>query len=167
MKIVTQLNFESYSRLLKTLYYKRVFVIATIVIGVFFLLLAVLGLIIDELNHLSYILSYGISGLIILLAPYVTITLKAKRSFFSNKMLQEEIAYEFTKDKIIMTGTSFRSEMEWSKIYKVREVKDWYLIYQSKQAMNLIPKDALRDQQTEFNQLLKQQEGLKLGLLSK
>ncbi|WP_294263454.1 YcxB family protein [uncultured Chryseobacterium sp.] len=69
------------------------------------------------------------------------------RSFFSvryafngNQNIQESIAYTFAEEKIRIQGETFDGEMAWSSVYKVKENKDWFLIYQSAKIMNMVPK---------------------------
>lgn len=63
-----------------------------------------------------------------------------KKVFFSNQNIQEAIAYTFTDEKIRMAGETFDSDFTWADVYKVKENKDWFLIYQSAQVMNMVPK---------------------------
>lgn len=61
-------------------------------------------------------------------------------AFSSNKNIQESITYTFTDEKIRIHGETFEEEISWNSIYKVKENKDWFLIYQSAQVMNMVPK---------------------------
>lgn len=70
-------------------------------------------------------------------------------------MLIEQIRYEFTDEKILLTGESFASEMEWQKIHKVLELRDWILIYQSKQVFNVIPKESFGKNLSDFKSLVR------------
>ena len=87
----------------------------------------------------------------------------AIRSFFSvrfafnsNKNIQESITYIFTDDKIRMVGETFDEDVVWSSIYKVKENKDWFLIYQSAQVMNMVPKKFFpKEQISELRNMIK------------
>ncbi len=68
-------------------------------------------------------------------------------AFSSNKNIQESITYTFTDEKIRIQGETFEEEISWSSIYKVKENKDWFLIYQSAQVMNMVPKKFLTKEQ--------------------
>ncbi len=53
-------------------------------------------------------------------------------------------------------GETFQSKLEWYKTYKVWEIQDWFLIYQSNLVFNLIPKRYFADNQLiEFRDLLR------------
>ena len=87
----------------------------------------------------------------------------AIRSFFSvrfafnpNKNIQESITYIFTDNKIRMVGETFDEDVAWSSIYKVKENKDWFLIYQSAKVMNMVPKKFFtKGQVSELRNMIK------------
>lgn len=53
--------------------------------------------------------------------------------------------------------------MDWTKIYKILELKNWILIYQNRQIANLIPKEYFGDNLHEFKELVKR-KGIKAKL---
>lgn len=63
-----------------------------------------------------------------------------KNIFNSNKKIQEIISYTFTDDKIRTEGETFDGDFTWNSVYKVKENKEWFLIYQSARIMNMVPK---------------------------
>lgn len=63
-----------------------------------------------------------------------------KNMFNSNKKIQEVISYTFTDEKIRTEGETFDGDFTWNSVYKVKENREWFLIYQSAQTMNMIPK---------------------------
>lgn len=63
-----------------------------------------------------------------------------KNIFNSNKKIQEVISYTFTDEKIRTEGETFDGDFTWNSVYKVKENREWFLIYQSAQTMNMIPK---------------------------
>lgn len=87
----------------------------------------------------------------------------AIRSFFSvrfafnsNKNIQESITYIFTDDKIRMVGETFDEDVTWSSVYKVKENKDWFLMYQSAKVMNMVPKKFFtKGQVSELRNMIK------------
>lgn len=74
---------------------------------------------------------------------------KIKNDFESNKSIQEEITYQFSNEKIEIIGESFHSEVSWATVFKVDELKDWFMIYQGNNAVNLIPKKNFTQQQKQ------------------
>ncbi|MCD0477680.1 YcxB family protein [Chryseobacterium sp. LC2016-29] len=65
---------------------------------------------------------------------------RLKNAFYSNKKIQEEIIYTFTDEKVQTKGETFDGDFTWNTVHRVKETKDWFLIYQSKTTMNMIPK---------------------------
>ncbi len=79
-----------------------------------------------------------------------------KKAFFSNKNIQEMIIYTFTDQKIRTEGETFDADFTWDAVYKVKENKDWFLIYQSAQVMNMVPKKNLtQDQVLKLRNIIK------------
>lgn len=80
-----------------------------------------------------------------------------KNIFNSNKKIQEVISYTFTDEKIRTKGETFDGDFTWNSVYKVKENKDWFLIYQSAQTMNMVPKKFFtKDQISELRDLIRQ-----------
>lgn len=80
---------------------------------------------------------------------------RLKNTFYSNKKIQEEIIYTFTKEKIEAKGETFDGDFSWNTVFKVRENKDWFLIYQSAQTMNMIQKAKMdKDQISELRKII-------------
>jgi hypothetical protein len=90
---------------------------------------------------------------VVVVLPF-SIYRSAKKSFSSNERINEKIIYEFTEDKIKITGETFNSELSWEKTYKILELKNWFLIYQSSLIANVIPKNAFGDDLKEFKELI-------------
>jgi hypothetical protein len=80
-----------------------------------------------------------------------------KNIFNSNKKIQEVISYTFTDKKIRTEGETFDGDFTWNSVYKVKENKDWFLIYQSAQTMNMVPKKFFtKDQISGLRDLIRQ-----------
>jgi len=81
---------------------------------------------------------------------------RLKNAFFSNKKIQEEIVYTFTEEKVQTKGETFEGDFAWNTVYKIKETKDWLLIYQSKTTMNMVPKKYFSDSQiSELTNMIK------------
>lgn len=81
---------------------------------------------------------------------------RLKNAFFSNKKIQEEIVYTFTEEKVQTKGETFEGDFAWNTVYKIKETKDWLLIYQSKTTMNMVPKKYFSDSQiSELRNIIK------------
>ncbi len=77
-------------------------------------------------------------------------------AFSSNKNIQESITYIFMDEKIRIEGETFEEDFMWSSVYKVKENKDWFLIYQNAQVMNMVPKKFFtKDQVLALRRIIK------------
>jgi len=88
------------------------------------------------------IYQYITLGVISIVQPLV-IYWTIKRNYDSSNHLREELELNVTHNKISMQGESFYTEMAWSKIFKVDEVKNWFLVYQNNLSAILISKKDL------------------------
>ena len=154
MKIETRLEFKKYLKLV----YRQSFLNGKMI---FFAILGIAMLVVPLLHFLGFNIPYDnppyfqlLFGIFIVFIIPILVYFSAKRNFNSNRRLQEKIAYEFTEETIKITGETFNSEMDWSKIYKIKELKNWILIYQSKLTMNIIYKDAFGKDILEFRELV-------------
>lgn len=76
--------------------------------------------------------------------------------FHSNKKIQENISYTFTEENIQNKGETFEGDFTWKTVHKVKENKDWFLIYQSAHVMNMVPKKYFtKDQILELRNIIK------------
>ncbi|RZJ49471.1 MAG: YcxB family protein [Chryseobacterium sp.] len=80
---------------------------------------------------------------------------RLKNAFYSNTKIQEEIIYTFTEEKVQTKGETFEGDFTWNTVFKVKELKDWFLIYQSAQTMNMIQKAKMeKDQISELRKII-------------
>lgn len=113
------------------------------------------------INNVDLILSFDVFSLtyvavvlmIIIWTPLQT-RRKIKNDFESNKSIQEEIIYQFSKEKIEVIGETFHSDVSWTTVFKINESKDWFMIYHSNNAVNLIPKKNFTQQQKQDLRIL-------------
>jgi len=71
----------------------------------------------------------------------------AKKVYNSTKMLHGSISYTFTSESIITAGEISNSTMQWQSLHKVKETKQWFLLYCNTQAVMIIPKLAFSSEQ--------------------
>lgn len=81
---------------------------------------------------------------------------RLKNAFYSNAKIQEEIIYTFTDQKVHTKGETFEGDFTWNTVFKVKETEDWFLIYQCKLTMNMVPKKDFSDSQiSELRSIIK------------
>ena len=109
---------------------------------------------------------FAMFGSIFLIASIpISVYLRSKKYFYSNARVQETIEYEFTPEELKVKGETFNSNMGWSKTNRIEEKNDWFLIYQSQQTANMIPKKDLSEAQIiELRNFFKGLKNVKMKL---
>jgi hypothetical protein len=153
MKIETRLDFRKYLKLMYYLTYKKPWTIIITIIGLTMLIISILYFLGYKMTLERPPYAQLIIGLIVIFIP-ISILRSAKKFFSSNGRLQEKMIYEFTVDKIIIIGETFKTEMDWTKLYKIQELRDWILIYNNKFNANIIPKDSFGEELIEFKKIV-------------
>ncbi|RYU91944.1 YcxB family protein [Mucilaginibacter terrigena] len=164
MTIKTIITFKEYLKLMYYLTYRKGWTIYVSIIGLVMFITGILSLLnISDLQaDPTFALFFGAFAVIFL--P-ISIYFSAKKNFSSNKRLQEEIEFEFAGDKMTVKGSSFSSELGLNEVFKIEEIKQWFLIYQSKQTANFISKANLSEQQiNELRGIFKGLTGVKIKL---
>ncbi|MGN6640848.1 MAG: YcxB family protein [Mucilaginibacter sp.] len=63
---------------------------------------------------------------------------RANWLFKGNYRLSENILYELSEEGVVSNGETFNGQYSWDKVYRVKVLKNWLLIYQSRTTANLI-----------------------------
>ena len=156
MRVEVKIEFKKYLYLMYLLAYKRPIMIFSLVIGLLMIVFSILyflgfGEIIENPPYYQLIFGLFFIGYL----PF-SIWYSAKRNFLTQGILQEKLIYDFTTDKIKITGETFNTELDWAKVYKVVELKNWIQIYQSRLIFNLISKESLDVKLKDFRELMKE-----------
>ncbi|MDP4185616.1 MAG: YcxB family protein [Bacteroidota bacterium] len=81
-----------------------------------------------------------IFGLYFTLFFPIYLWIQSIRTFKTMGRLHESITYHFREENIQIVGESFNSQYSWDKIFKIKDLKNWVLIYQSKNTANILLK---------------------------
>ena len=157
MKITVNISYKEFMRLNLFLAYRKRGGIISMLLGLTFLLSSVLyfsGIVLIDLPVIFQLTLGVCCSLLLPLAIYRNY----KNVYYSNHLLQEPIEYDLTKEKLRLSGKSFKSEADWNKIFKIAELKNYFLIYTSARSSNAIPKTAMsvsevNDLRSFFNSL--------------
>jgi hypothetical protein len=107
---------------------------------------------------------YTTLGLIFLVQPTV-IYLTIRRTYISSNHLSESLEMVFDPKHIRITGQSFYTELAWARIFKVVELREWYMIYQNSLSAILVPKRAFRGgEESAFRRMVRSVNGPKVQL---
>ena len=146
MKLKAKVTIRQYLKLLFSLAYSKPVMIFLIC----FALLLVLWITLFHLDILNLpepvIYQYITLLLIAVIQPTVILT-TIIRNYYSSNHLRETLDIDLSDDKIKIKGESFYMEILWTKIYKLAEKKNWFLIYQNNLSAILIPKKDLSTHQ--------------------
>jgi hypothetical protein len=146
MKLKAKVTIRQYLKLLFSLAYSKPVMIFLIC----FALLLVLWITLFHLGILNLpepvIYQYITLFLIAVIQPTVILT-TIIRNYYSSNHLRETLDIDLSDDKIKIKGESFYMEILWTKIYKLSEKKNWFLIYQNNLSAILIPKKDLTSHQ--------------------
>lgn len=138
MKVETKLTIELYRSAIITMYFKSIRSKIYLVLGIFMILMYIMSLVVQSEETETPLVAL-ILGIVWLVGLPLLYYYMAKRQFVNSERLHEAITYEFTEEQIKIQGESFYSEMDWKKVYKIIETKQWIFIYQNKMIANIIP----------------------------
>jgi hypothetical protein len=153
MKFSKQITLKEYLNLVYVLTYKKGWMIFITILGLLMLLLTMIYLtgtapvlFDNDYNPWTNIFM----AFFFLVAIPGSIYYSARSNYYSTKRLQESIDYELTDETMRITGESFHTELNWNKAYKIEELKNWFLIYESKRTANFIDKKELSAEQIQY-----------------
>ena len=146
MKLKVKVTIRQYLKILFSLAYAKPMMLFLLSVA----LLLVLWISLYHLDILNLpepvIYQYITLLLIAVIQPTVIFT-TIIRNYYSSNHLRETLDMELTQEMIKIRGESFYMEILWSKIYKITEKKNWFLIYQNNLSAILIPKKDLTSEQ--------------------
>jgi hypothetical protein len=160
MKIKTKLSEKDFINVNFVMFYSNLLLrILMIMFALFLIISFVMSFFVDQISLLN-VISFA---LLLTIWP-VIIYFSSKKNYKSNLQISELIEYDFDKESLHVKGESFESKLLLNKIYKVSLVKNWLLLFQSKQIANIIPRRDISSQQiTDLRSILNEQ-GVKNNL---
>ncbi len=96
-----------------------------------------------------------ISIIIILVVLPLRILRNSDRRYEGSKLLNGKRIYEFTDNIVSVRGESFKSEYHWENVTKMKELKNWIVIFFGKRSGFVIPKEVFGDNFEEFKRLVR------------
>ena len=142
MKIEYQINFKEYLNLMFYLYYRKPLSIILLILAVVISAQLLSALITGEIyfqNTSNILLGILMATMIFIFYPILHFQ-RFKRNFETNKMISLNTVTEFSMEKFSETAESVYAELEWKNVYKVEELKSWFLFYQSATVFGFCPK---------------------------
>jgi len=134
----SQIEYEEYRNLIFGLSFKRP--IFLIMFGL--ILLNIINMFTNK--NISYIdqnlifpIILGLS--VVVFAPLI-IYYQTRQVYKSSKLFHENINYSIDNNSVKMNGVTFESELKWTHFYKIKETKNFFMLYQGKTIANLLDK---------------------------
>lgn len=147
IRVESQISFKEYLEILYMLTYKNGMSIYINAIGIVMVVGSIVMFVQQPETMKDYtVILRSLFGLFLAISIPISVYFSAKKNYLSNKRLGEKIIYEFYPDEMKATGESFITLRKWAQTYKIEELKNWFLIYESNQVANLIPKSEMSDQ---------------------
>jgi hypothetical protein len=139
----SRIEYKDYRNLIFGLSFKKPGYLVSL--GFLFLIL------VNLYNQKEYFLSnHGLlfpllaSFLIFIFIPLL-ILYQTKNAYKTSKIFHENISYALGNEVIRMKGETFESEVKWNHFYKIKETKNFFMLYQGKVTANLLDKKAMSD----------------------
>jgi YcxB-like protein len=91
------------------------------------------------LMQLQYI-HFAMMGLAFLVGIPLLLIRQTRRNFSTNSAVKETITYTLDATNISVAGDSSQTLIAWSSLYKVKELKGWFLLYVDRNVAHFVPK---------------------------
>lgn len=159
MKIEYKINRKEYIKLMFFIVYRKTNSIILTTLGFVAFLLLIYAFITYKIFYLetSTILLNILIILYIFIYYPIKLFFRFKNYYDTNKMLSSFTKTEFLDNKFSDTSDSIYAEIEWKSIYKIEELKSWFLFYQNSTNFGFCPKRVMTESQIkELRNLIKE-----------
>ena len=157
MKVDYQINFREYLKLMFHLYYRKPLSIILLIMAIIISSQLLTWLFTGEIYYRNTSNTFfGILMVVIILIFYpILLFRRFKSNFHTNKMIGLKTSTEFSLEKFSDTTETVYAEVDWSHVYKIEELKSWFLFYQSANTFGFCPKRVFsREQIFELRELI-------------
>lgn len=165
IRITTKLTFSDFRKVNFFLLYRKKATRVSLILGLILLLVVFIHYVIGAPFWTQFpTIPLAIAFALTVFPPY-SVLRNAKKSYESNKMGNEVITYEIDKTTISISGESFNSSVSWDKLYQVEVTKSWLLIWQTREVVNVIPRQDISDDQLEmFREMITHNKSVKKSI---
>jgi hypothetical protein len=110
---------------------------------------------------LSYLILIGVPVLVFLFFYW-----RMKENYFRTKNFFGKKIYEIKEGELIVTGDGFQVKKDLSKGLKIEETKSWFLIFESINQVDFIPKKSMSQEEiVQLRNTFSMQRGVQVILL--
>ena len=140
-----QISYKDYRNTALEMYFKRRWFMLALIL-LFIVILLMLG------NTGILIVLWLV---ILLIFPFLIIR-SAKKLYKQNKTLSEKLTYHLDNEKITITGETVNSTQSWSRLFAIKETKDFFLLYHDSIVANFLDKKMFSNEEiVEFRKFVK------------
>jgi hypothetical protein len=99
-------------------------------------------------------LLFALVVLFFLFYPFLTL-IGIKNTYKTNKLFQEQLTYSLDNESIRIKGDAVDTTQKWTRYYKIKETKEFFVLYQDKIVANFLDKKMLTDSELiEFRKFI-------------
>ena len=142
-----QIGYTDYRNLILGLTYKKPFYLGLMAV----ILLNLFAFITDQKTVTNYfytnyflLIIFGI----FMLSPFFTFY-KIKKQYHTNKIFQEILEYSLNNESIHIKGDTVNSTQKWSHFFKIKETKNFFMLYQGAGMATLLDKKMFNNRDLE------------------
>lgn len=159
------LTLKEYRKIYFILLYSKLWVI---LISAFSVLFIIASCILYHKNNQSILNSdYYFYAMVIAVIPIwipIASLFTVWRGYKTAHSINEQITYDFSNEGYISTGESFTCTTKWTKIYKVKILKGWLILYHNRFAANMIKVGTADEENIELLKKFLKSENLRAKL---
>jgi len=111
----------------------------------------------EPVTEINFPLAEFVLGFVILVTIYASMKQGVKKNLAAtNAKLYEPMEYDIDEERMKVWGDGFDTEIQWEKIYKLEELRKWFMVHTNKKAAYIIPKHAMTEEEvSELRNILK------------
>jgi hypothetical protein len=148
MTIESKVTFKEYVKLLYSLAYKKAMMKLILAVAVL-LLLWIIFYYLHIFNLPEPVIYQYITMVLILIVQPIVIFITIWRNYYSSNHLRETLKIKISQNEISIEGESFYLEVQWEKLFKIVERRNWFLMYQNNLSAIIIPKKDMSKEEIE------------------
>ncbi len=154
MKVEYQILEDEYIKLKFFLYYRKPVAIITVILFVY-----LMYSVIRDFFAYGFLSQFDfffiIMGIYFLIVFPIIFYFRIRKEYRTSKPLQKKVVSEITEERIIDVTEDSTAEASWNDVYKIEELKSWFILYYSKQMFGVCPKKAMTQEQiAEFRRIV-------------
>ncbi len=160
------LKFSEYLKLQFRLLFRKPGFLILLVTGMIFLVFSLLFMLSGEKIDEMFFFPVFFTVIFLVFLP-AGMYAGAKKNFRVHARLHEPVRYSFHEDNITVEGISYSDGIRWDNLRRVIELNEWFLFYQNRLVVYILPVRCLGNEGLEhLRDLVKSRKNLKARLKS-